>query len=59
MAENAKYHAKYAGPGREALTKTNDAYLKANNQKDGERIYGRMVDLLLAQYRYEKENTKR
>lgn len=59
LAENAKYHAKYAGPVREALTKTNDAYLKANNQKDGERSYGRMVDLLLAQYRYEKENTKR
>ncbi len=56
LAENAKYHAKYDGPVREAFTKTNDAYLKANNQKDGERSYGRMVDLLLAQYRLQKQN---
>jgi hypothetical protein len=55
LAENSKYHEKYDGPVREAFSKSNDAYLKANNQKDGERSYGRMVDLLLAQYRYEKE----
>lgn len=29
----------------------NDAYLKANNQDDGVKSYGRMVDLLLAYYR--------
>ena len=29
----------------------NDTYLKANNQTDGTRSYGRMVDLLLADYR--------
>jgi hypothetical protein len=29
----------------------NDAYLKANNQEDGVKSYGRMVDLLLAYYR--------
>lgn len=29
-------------------TKMNDTYLKANNQKDGVKSYGRMVDLLLA-----------
>ena len=28
----------------------NDTYLKANNQKDGVKSYGRMVDLLLAYY---------
>jgi hypothetical protein len=56
LAENAKYHEKYDGPIREAFSKSNDVYLKANNQKDGERSYGRMVDLLLAQYRFEKEN---
>jgi hypothetical protein len=54
LAENAKYHAKYDGPVREAFSKSNDAYLKANNQTDGERSYGRMIDLVLAQYRYEK-----
>jgi len=29
----------------------NDTYLKANNQDDGVKSYGRMVDLLLAEYR--------
>lgn len=28
----------------------NDAYLKANNQTDGTRSYGRVVDLMLAEY---------
>lgn len=28
----------------------NDKYLKANNQSDGTRSYGRMVDLMLAEY---------
>lgn len=31
----------------------NDVYLKANNQTDGVKSYGRMVDLLLAYYRNE------
>ena len=31
--------------------KLNDTYLKANNQSDGVQSYGRMVDLLLAEYR--------
>jgi small basic protein len=58
LAENRKYSEKYDGPVEEAFSKSNDAYLKANNQKDGERSYGRMVDLLLAQYRHEKETGK-
>lgn len=36
---------------KEVSTNINDAYLKANNQTDGVRSYGRMVDLLLAYYR--------
>lgn len=35
--------------------KLNDAYLKANNQSDGVQSYGRMVDLLLAEYRKRHE----
>ncbi len=31
--------------------KLNDSYLKANDQEDGVQSYGRMVDLLLAEYR--------
>lgn len=34
----------------QAATAVNDAYLKANNQADGTRSYGRVVDLLLAEY---------
>lgn len=35
--------------------KINDTYLKANHQEDGVQSYGRMVDLLLAQYRKDKK----
>lgn len=35
--------------------KVNDTYLKVNNQIDGVQSYGRMVDLLLAEYRSNKE----
>lgn len=34
----------------QAATAVNDAYLKANNQVDGTRSYGRVVDLLLAEF---------
>ena len=34
----------------QAGTAVNDAYLKANNQTDGTRSYGRVVDLLLAEF---------
>lgn len=34
----------------EISSKVNDSYLKANNQDDGVKSYGRMVDLLLAYY---------
>ena len=33
----------------------NDTYLKANNQSDGTKSYGRVVDLLLAEYLGESE----
>ncbi|WZL77856.1 DUF3810 domain-containing protein [Eubacteriales bacterium mix99] len=56
LAESSKYQEKYDGPIRRASSRSNDLYLKANHQEDGERSYGRMVDLLLAQYRCEKEN---
>ncbi len=35
----------------DTANKVNDTYLKANNQYDGVKSYGRMVDLLLAYYR--------
>ncbi len=43
----------YDTPAAEASNMINDTYLKANNLSDGTQSYGRMVDLLLAQYRQE------
>lgn len=45
------YWKKFEGPVERASTEINNAYLKANNQKDGVQSYGRMVDLLLAYYK--------
>lgn len=41
----------YEGPVEEISNKINDTYLKANGQNDGVQSYGRMVDLLIAEYR--------
>ncbi len=47
-----QYWDKYFNtPAAEASNAINDTYLKANNLSDGTQSYGRMVDLLLAQYR--------
>ncbi len=39
----------------ETAEKVNNTYLKANNQTDGTQSYGRVVDLLLAEYRQRHE----
>jgi len=39
----------------EIVDKVNDAYLKANDQTDGTKSYGRVVDLLLAEYRQRRK----
>lgn len=55
LIENSRYWDKLkTSKVREVSTGINDAYLKANNQADGVKSYGRMVDLLLAYYRNEK-----
>jgi hypothetical protein len=46
-----KFWDRFRGPVANAGNSLNDAYLKANNQRDGVKSYGRMVDLLIAQYR--------
>lgn len=48
---STNYWKQYETKVAEISNKVNDAYLKANNQKDGVKSYGRMVDLLLAYYR--------
>lgn len=40
----------------ETADKVNDVYLKANEQEDGVKSYGRVVDLLLAEYRERHKN---
>ena len=41
----------------ESTSASNKAHLKANQQTDGTRSYGRMVDLLLAEARGEGHGT--
>lgn len=57
VKEDIRYYSefwkKYEGRANDAADRINDTYLKANNQSDGVKSYGRMVDLLLAHY-YQK-----
>jgi len=50
MALNG-FWKQYEGPVERTSSKINNTYLKANNQKDGVKSYGRMVDLLIAEHR--------
>lgn len=53
---DVQYWAKYDDKVISTVSnKINDSYLKANNQSDGVQSYGRMLDLLLAKYRQDKE----
>lgn len=55
LNENTVFWEKYEGKVAEAANQWNDTYLKMNNQADGVKSYGRMVDLMLA---YQKEEKK-
>lgn len=50
LLSDSYYWDNYSGPIAEISNKTNDTYLKANAQTDGVKSYGRMVDLLLADF---------
>ena len=54
LAAHRAYWKQFEGPVSDLGSSVNDAYLKANRQQDGVQSYGRMVDLLLAEYRQEK-----
>jgi hypothetical protein len=47
---SSSYWKQFETKVAEISNKVNDTYLKANNQEDGVKSYGRMVDLLLAYY---------
>lgn len=51
MNYSRNYWRQFETRVQDAANKVNDTYLKANNQDDGVKSYGRMVDLLLAYYR--------
>lgn len=51
FADGAAYWRQFEGPVAEVASKMNDSYLKSNRQTDGVRSYGRMVDLVMAEYR--------
>ena len=53
VAFSRSYWKQFDTKVADAANKVNDTYLKANNQPEGLRSYGRMVDLLLAYYRQE------
>ena len=51
MSQNDEYWRQYEGTIEKISSNINDAYLKSNMQKDGVYSYGRMVDLIIAEYR--------
>lgn len=57
---NSEYWHQYEDTAVSTISnKINDTYLKANAQTDGVKSYGRMLDLLLAQYRSENKEQER
>jgi hypothetical protein len=56
ISMNSSYWRKYKNTVvSRASNHVNNMYLKANDQSDGVKSYGRMLDLLLAKYRKDNE----
>lgn len=53
---NAQFWDKYETPVATVSTAINDTYLKINSQSDGTKSYGRMTDLVIAEYLREKNS---
>jgi len=51
FADNRAYWRQFESPVSDFAVMVNNAYLKTNLQADGVQSYGRMVDLMLADYR--------
>lgn len=51
---SAQYWSEKDGAASKVSNAVNDVYLKVNNQTDGVQSYGRMVDLMLAEFRHRK-----
>jgi len=52
-----EYRSQFAGPVQRVSGIVNDIHLKLNRQQDGVQSYGRMVDLLMAEYRSDAYDT--
>lgn len=50
LRDRNQYWSQFETPIAAAASSINDAYLKSNQQEDGEKSYGRVVDLMLAEY---------
>ena len=50
LQRNNDFWERYEGKVAEVANQMNDVYLKANDQSDGVKSYGRMVDLMLEYY---------
>jgi len=59
LAANNAYWAQFRGRAAEISTAANNIYLRANAQEDGVMSYGRMVDLLIMEYRIGVERRAR
>ena len=57
LSANTAYWDQFETPMAEVAQQVNNAYLKANRQYDGVKGYGRVVDLLLAEWREEQTAT--
>jgi len=53
LRDNSEFWNQYEGKVAEVSNQVNDTYLKMNDQKEGVKTYGRMVDLMLAYHRRE------
>ena len=51
LLDQREFWAKYEGKVEKIANNVNNTYLKSNGQKDGVESYGRMVDLLLAEFK--------
>ncbi len=51
LKQISDYWKQFEGPTEKLQNKINDAYLKSNLQEEGVKSYGRMVDLLIGEYR--------
>lgn len=58
LIDNREFWTQYEGQIEKISNSVNNTYLKSNGQKDGVESYGRMVDLLLAEYKSTREGTE-